>query len=609
MKYKLVMLAAILICFVTRESITQQNKALRGLASLSKPLMIRPENGLNILDLSNNGLEEIEGIATFKVTFRGQMIDFKDVPLSILRVNNNNLQKLPAEIAKLKSLVELDASYNQLEMLPDVFSDLKELRRLVVAHNQLVALPDSLTHCKMLSYLQVNNNKLKNFPQKIGDLSQLKECYVSHNNLVQLPASFAQLKRLAKLDMRLNKLSDDAIELILACSKLTHLDLGHNHFTALPEEIKNVLGLTHLKVDHNKLTSISSNIGLLKQLALLDIGHNQLKNENIPDEIANVMRLSVCNVSFNRFFITADFLLKFPRSITNFNLSGNTLVTIDELSLFTKLKTLNLSFCELFDLPRLSLPNLIDLNISHNNISTFPQAILGMASLRSLDLSYNQLTAIPDDINTLTHLVRLDVSYNTLTSLSDQLAYAVTQGDALVVRHPLEYLDISNNKELKNLPENFGDLTSLRILIAENTGLITLPDSFGNLSALEYLNLNWNKHLRRLPYSFIKIARYPEHIDGVNSLKRVYLLGLPNLQIGIDQNASEILQKQQKELRHFVLQLIEKKIAVYAPDLFNYPSVLGQSSKLPQEIKQKMTALPIIDKQEKSSRDRNLITR
>ncbi len=57
-------------------------------------------------------------------------------------MRQNNLKSIPAEIAKLKSLEELDFSFNELNSFPQELKQMKHLKKLVLAGN-------SFTHAQM----------------------------------------------------------------------------------------------------------------------------------------------------------------------------------------------------------------------------------------------------------------------------------------------------------------------------------------------------------------------------------------------------------------------------------------------------------------------------
>jgi Leucine-rich repeat (LRR) protein len=57
-------------------------------------------------------------------------------------------------------------------------------------------------------------------------------------------------------------------------------------------------------------------------------------------------------------------------------------------------------------------------------------------------------------------------------------------------------LSISNNN-IQTLPESFGNLTALTYLYLCNNNIQTLPESIGKLTTLTYLDVRGNKDLAR----------------------------------------------------------------------------------------------------------------
>ena len=73
-----------------------------------------------------------------------------------------------------------------------------------------------------------------------------------------------------------------------------------------------------------------------------------------------------------------------------------------------------------------------------------------------------------------------------------------------------------NNLPITSLPECFGNLTALRILLLSNTPLQALPNSFGRLSDLTTLNL-----------TATQLQALPDSICNLSALTSLYLLNIP----------------------------------------------------------------------------------
>ncbi|KAH0626017.1 hypothetical protein JD844_000714 [Phrynosoma platyrhinos] len=126
-------------------------------------------------------------------------------------------------------------------------------------------------------------------------------------------------------------------------------------------------------------------------------------------------------------------------------------------------------------------------DLSRNRFAEVPEDACHLMSLEGLSLYHNCLRSIPAAIANLQALTYLNVSRNQLNSLPSCLC-----------RLPLKVLIASNNK-LVSLPEDIGALRSLRQLQDVSCNeLQSLPASVGGLESLRDLNVRRNQ-ITRLP--------------------------------------------------------------------------------------------------------------
>lgn len=95
-----------------------------------------------------------------------------------------------------------------------------------------------------------------------------------------------------------------------------------------------------------------------------------------------------------------------------------------------------------------------------------------------IDLSGQKLKNIPKWVFKKTNLTELYLGDKTVT-----------------FQPPLSKIVDNNANELKELPEEIGELTSLKILVLNSNKLKTLPSSLIKLTKLEVLDLSLNKDL------------------------------------------------------------------------------------------------------------------
>uniref|UniRef100_A0A674IM03 Leucine rich repeats and calponin homology domain containing 1 n=1 Tax=Terrapene triunguis TaxID=2587831 RepID=A0A674IM03_9SAUR len=113
-------------------------------------------------------------------------------------------------------------------------------------------------------------------------------------------------------------------------------------------------------------------------------------------------------------------------------------------------------------------------------------------SLETLNLYHNCIKIIPDAIVNLQMLTYLNLSRNQLSSLP-----------ACLCGLPLKVLIASNNK-LGSLPEEIGQLKQLMELDVSCNEITTLPQQIGQLKSLRELNIRRN-YLKVLPQELIEL--------------------------------------------------------------------------------------------------------
>ncbi|KAM9316941.1 DISP complex protein LRCH3 [Gastrophryne carolinensis] len=152
--------------------------------------------------------------------------------------------------------------------------------------------------------------------------------------------------------------------------------------------------------------------------------------------------------------------------------------------------SLNLSGRKLREFPRSAarhdLSDTTQADLSRNRLSEVPAEICHYVPLESLNLYQNCIRYVPEATLNLQALTYLNLSRNQLTSLPGH-----------VCSLPLKVLIASNNK-LDSLPEEIGLLRHLTELDVSCNEIRLLPTQIGKLESLRDLNIRRN-HLVRLP--------------------------------------------------------------------------------------------------------------
>ncbi|NXQ88870.1 LRCH1 protein, partial [Nyctibius grandis] len=131
-------------------------------------------------------------------------------------------------------------------------------------------------------------------------------------------------------------------------------------------------------------------------------------------------------------------------------------------------------------------------DLSKNRLSEVPTELCHFVSLETLNLYHNCIKIIPDAIVNLQMLTYLNLSRNQLSSLP-----------ACLCGLPLKVLIASNNK-LGSLPEEIGQLKQLMELDVSCNEITALPQQIGQLKSLKELNVRRN-YLEVLPQELVQL--------------------------------------------------------------------------------------------------------
>uniref|UniRef100_A0A8C5TPH5 Leucine rich repeats and calponin homology domain containing 1 n=1 Tax=Malurus cyaneus samueli TaxID=2593467 RepID=A0A8C5TPH5_9PASS len=159
---------------------------------------------------------------------------------------------------------------------------------------------------------------------------------------------------------------------------------------------------------------------------------------------------------------------------------------------------LNLSGRKLKEFPRSAaglshdLSDTVRADLSKNRLTEVPTELCHFVSLETLNLYHNCIKVIPDAIVNLQMLTYLNLSRNQLSSLP-----------ACLCGLPLKVLIASNNK-LGSLPEEIGQLKQLMELDVSCNEITALPQQIGQLKCLKELNVRRN-YLEVLPQELVQL--------------------------------------------------------------------------------------------------------
>ena len=331
-------------------------------------------------------------------------------------------------------------------------------------------------------------------------------------------------------------------------------------------------------MDNNLLTFPASALESLRSLQSLHVDFNRI-SALTPSQHLNLTSLTLSNNLIRD--IPAETFSNFPL-LLHLNLEGNLIEKMDTVLLPNSLRTLNLRINTISQIPRFPLPQLEELDLSGNQVSTllphnfvllpslrkldlsgnlvseyFENTFDGLKSLETLDLARNNLGLVPK-LGVLTQLKLLNVSKNGIKDMT-----------SLDKMENLEVLDLSVNG-ITNIPPNTftnstnlvqlhlnrnklnsfrgfeGKLWKLRDLdLSGNEITYVYPNTFDNLQHLWTLKLNGNR-FTFFPTEFLRNCRNLRYIglarNHIKNLNEMNFSNFPHLRhVDLSENSIEFL--------------------------------------------------------------------
>uniref|UniRef100_A0A2I2ZLV9 Erbin n=1 Tax=Gorilla gorilla gorilla TaxID=9595 RepID=A0A2I2ZLV9_GORGO len=381
--------------------------------------------------------------------------------VTTLDYSHCSLEQVPKEIFTFeKTLEELYLDANQIEELPKQLFNCQSLHKLSLPDNDLTTLPASIANLINLRELDVSKNGKAFFahnflylgtcfitkisielPDGFSQLLNLTQLYLNDAFLEFLPANFGRLTKLQILELRENQLKM-LPKTMNRLTQLERLDLGSNEFTEVPEVLEQLSGLKEFWMDANRLTFIPGFIGSLKQLTYLDVSKNNI--EMVEEGISTCENLQDLLLSSNS-------LQQLPETIGS--LKNITTLKIDENQLMYLPDSIG------------GLISVEELDCSFNEVEALPSSIGQLTNLRTFAADHNYLQQLPPEIGSWKNITVLFLHSNKLETLPEEM------GDM----QKLKVINLSDNR-LKNLPFSFTKLQQLTAMwLSDNQSKPLIP--------------------------------------------------------------------------------------------------------------------------------------
>lgn len=340
------------------------------------------------------------------------VVNYNFQALRQLKMSKNHLTQFNLHPLHLRNL---DGSFkNQRCLLTD----------LNLANCKLSSLPDDLFISAIsLEHLILDNNTLSILPSSIGSLTKLLRLSVQGNNLEALPSGISHLIELKILDAQKNNLKSLPKEIWL-CVSLQTLNCSSNLLESFPEPYSapSICSASTSSSSSSNAPPQDEKVPAtpIQSTATEDNNKTNSSENNIPANLLSSGFHPPPNFNPPSFFASPRNHPP-PLSLSLRNLLlGDNRFTDDiwsPLSLFLELRTLNLCFNDLYEIPPEGLchQHLYELYLSGNHLASLPaDDIEKLSYLRVLAVNGNKLQTLPAEIGKLRKLLVLDVGNNVL---------------------------------------------------------------------------------------------------------------------------------------------------------------------------------------------------
>ena len=247
-----------------------------------------------------------------------------------------------------------------------------------------------------------------------------------------------------------------------AIPQITELDLSNCQISDL-SGIENFTGLTILNLSKNTISDISD-LSNLNSLKTLNLSNNTINNIN------NISSLT---------------------ALVSLNLNSNKISDISPVSRLINLQTLDVSNNAISTAIAVrSLSNLTSLNVSQNSSLANLSDVL-MTQLTSLNVSSTAITDV-ENITNCRNLLELNLSNNNISTLSPLFKTEKVGNETVAIMRNLQKLDVGYTTKTGLSFSNLKRITALRELYAQGNEL-TSVSGIAEMGSLEYVNLDDNE--------------------------------------------------------------------------------------------------------------------
>ena len=377
---------------------------------------------------------------------------------------------------------------NGITSLPESIGNLKQLEYLYIANGEIAEIPASIAQLESLTDLEIYNcPKMKQFPMAIAQMPELVSVNIS-NNMQWEPAEIE-----AGLDALAKGASHEKLQ-ILYCT--------NNHIQTLPESFNQLTKIGLLDLSHNEISTLYP-LGSSVAPVQVYFDHNQI-TEFPVDAQGNYCQMNdmeTFSAADNRLTVFPNIFRTNGYTISTIDLSSNQISSFPSRSEFVgvRVTTLTLTNNPITAFPAVLINNDKDSAVAYIvmrgcALKEFEEnAFVGKnsASLQSLDLSYNHLTELPKDFlaTNMPYLYGVDLSHNAFS----KFPYAPFDAYTLTIFAVRAQRDENGRRCLTEWPTGVYQHTGLRALYLGSNDIRRVNDTISYM--IYYLDISDNPNI------------------------------------------------------------------------------------------------------------------
>ncbi|CAJ1415705.1 unnamed protein product [Effrenium voratum] len=292
---------------------------------------------------------------------------------------------------------------------------------------------DDGTSMRAKNKKKVKRKRPKKSERNVASTNMMWAPYLSESRILVKGRNGAEeLKAVTQLKTPYNlNVSENMLNRINQLQQVEIIEISKCNLERIPPSLEELDGLMMLILSYNNIRKFSMELARCETLERIVLDWNQI-GEVEPGIFSdlNFPRLQVVNLSHNRLSILpADF----PRTAAN------------------DLQYVDLSYNQLTSVPTalMQCRQLQELNLSHNKLTQLPE-VYELKKLKKLFLSFNELVALPANIGISENLEKLRITSNQIKrlpySILDLWKKATPPGkleELLVDRNPLQVPSIT----------------------------------------------------------------------------------------------------------------------------------------------------------------------